>query len=132
MGTNYYLEENVCGCCKNPERTLHIGKSSGGWCFALQVLPEYNLTSLDAWKERMQRPESIIRDEYGTPVTFSEMLHTITDRSWTPQKEVSPEFYRTNHAEPGPNGLVRHAISKDSRCVGHGEGTWDLIEGEFS
>ena len=36
-----------------------------------------------------------------------------------------------NYAEPGPNGLVRAKIN-GVHCIGHGEGTWDYITGEFS
>jgi len=36
-----------------------------------------------------------------------------------------------NQAEPGPDGLARHKVN-DGHCIGHGEGTWDLIIGEFS
>lgn len=39
-------------------------------------------------------------------------------------------FLASNHAEPGPNGLLRHKIGP--YCLGHGEGTWDLMPGEFS
>ena len=42
MGTNYYFEDSseVCECCGRGAESLHIGKSSGGWCFSLHVMPE--------------------------------------------------------------------------------------------
>jgi len=67
-----------------------------------------------------------------------EIIDVITNRSWKYKQEYPNTFYRTeadfhreNHSEPGPNNLVRHKID-DVHCIGHGEGTWDLITGEFS
>src|SRR5450631_1105933 len=37
MGTNYYLQLPGCDHCNRAGDRLHIGKSSGGWCFALHV-----------------------------------------------------------------------------------------------
>jgi hypothetical protein len=36
MSTNYYLHEYV----STDPKILHIGKSSGGWCFSLHVVEE--------------------------------------------------------------------------------------------
>ena len=36
MGTNYYLEFNVCEHCGKPEEVKHLGKSSMGWTFSFQ------------------------------------------------------------------------------------------------
>jgi hypothetical protein len=40
MGTNYYLVN------KETDERLHIGKSSGGWCFALRVHHDRHIDSL--------------------------------------------------------------------------------------
>lgn len=38
MGTNYYLyEKPACACCGREFGSKHIGKSSGGWCFSLEM-----------------------------------------------------------------------------------------------
>jgi hypothetical protein len=79
-----------------------------------------------------------IVDEYGRVLTVTEMMDEITVRSWD-RKMTYPnqtyvseaEFHRQNHSEPGPNGLVRHQIDR-KHCIAHGEGTWDLIVGDFS
>ncbi len=42
----------------------------------------------------------------------------------------TPLEYMQNHAEPGPNNLARHSVGIG--CDAHGEGTWDLIMGNFS
>lgn len=49
MGTNYYLQKNVCGCCGRPEKQIHIGKSSAGWAFALRVYPHDGIKDYDDW-----------------------------------------------------------------------------------
>lgn len=114
---------------------LHIGKSSGGWCFALHVTD--TIHSLDDWKVKWV--EGVIRDEYEREYTQNEMLRIITVRSRPEPVRISPldPFYKNvdhflarNHAELGPHNLLRHKIG--SNCRGHGDGTWDLIEGEFS
>lgn len=142
MGTNYYLYKDVCPVCKRGDDPLHIGKSSAGWCFGLHVYPEASweteqvIEGLDAWKALWAQEGSIIKDEYGDIVTAEQMENIVTKRSTThtyPDMfyKTAEEFYEENHAAPGPNGLARHRI--DGRfCIGHGEGTWDLLVGEYS
>lgn len=127
MGTNYYLHEDTCPHCGRGPESLHIGKSSFGWCFGLHVIPEENLDSLEAWRARW--PAGIIKDEYGETITPEEMLRVITEREWA-GRPMGETNMAENCAEPGPNKLLRHAIGR--YCVGHGEGTWDLVPGEFS
>lgn len=110
MGTNYYLEEkSPCECCGRGYPPLHIGKSSAGWNFSLHVI-EGEIETLDQWKERWSKEGVRIVNEYGDTLTPDEMLKVITQRSH-------------------PLGLLRHT---GSLVVGHGEGTWDYITGEFS
>ena len=134
MGTNYYLHLNPCPCCGREDEAWHIGKSSGGWCFALHIFG--NIETLEDWKKAFYNPETKIVNEYDEEISPEEMLKIITKRSW-PNRSVPfdfdswEEFHRVNHSEPGPNGLLRHKIG-DGRCVGHGLGTYDYIQGDFS
>jgi hypothetical protein len=114
MGTNYYFHEKpACPCCEREFESVHIGKSSGGWCFSLHVVPELGINSLDDWRARWIKPGSSILNEYGDKVPIDEMESIVTDRVWRGE-------------EPR-----RHDV--DGRhCVGRGEGTWDLIASEFS
>jgi hypothetical protein len=132
MGTNYYFyKKPPCGHCGRPFDRLHIGKSSGGWCFTLHVIPEMGINDLEDWEKVWQAPGAYIENEYGYRITFNEMKRIITDRSWPPKhKSINQEWYDRNHSEPGPNGLARHKIGMG--CVKHGAGTWDCVEGEFS
>jgi hypothetical protein len=152
MGTNYYFIKNPCPTCGHGEEKLHIGKSSGGWCFSLHVIPDYEwityskikqvgINSLDDWKQFLMDTEGYIQNEYGDDVSYIEMLSTITDRSFphsfddcarfhTVHYGSEEAFHASNHSERGPNNLLRHRLGR--YCVGHGEGTWDLIPGEFS
>jgi hypothetical protein len=130
MGTNYYWIADACPHCHRGSR-IHIGKSSAGWCFGLHVGAgdeDSAPTDLDGWRERWNRPGSAIVDEYGEVVTPEEMERRVTDRWWHRRGDFD---YASNSAVMGPNGLARHRI--DGRfCIGHGEGTWDLLVGEFS
>lgn len=131
MGTNYYLITKICQHCNRAGEEKHIGKSSGGWHFALHVEPEDDIATLDDWKALFAQPDSKIFDEYGKEITVDEMLKIITERSWQRKNDWPKEQYEQNHAQPGINGLVRHKI-EPGHCVSHGEGTWDCIVGEFS
>ena len=128
MGTNYYLHTETCAHCGRGDEPLHIGKSSCGWCFSLHVgdgCPD----SLAEWQVKWK--SGIIKDEYGRIIAPDKMLDTITNRKWNHPAETDPAFYRRNSAEPGPGGLLRHSMAL-GHCVGHGEGTYDLVQGVFS
>jgi hypothetical protein len=129
VGTNYYLETDVCPHCGTSKGRLHIGKSSAGWCFSLHVDSDEGVHDLDDWRARWSAPNSRIVDEYGREVTVADMERTITGRSW-PKLPGSEFNWTRNEAEPGPDNLIRHQLN--DRCIGHGAGTWDLIIGEFS
>ena len=140
MGTNYYLQNGICQCCHKPDSTRHIGKSSGGWCFSLHVYPEEGINNLDDWKKLFAKPNIAILNEYDEEVSVEEMLTIITKRKWRPRDEFPnpfyrcatwEEFHRRNYSQDGPNNLLRHQILKD-HCIGHGEGTYDYIVGDFS
>jgi hypothetical protein len=121
MGTNYYLETNICPHCGRFEE-LHIGKSSAGWCFALHVYPNKGITTLADWIP-LFATESI-RDEYGGKVSPTKLIDIITDRSWP--GPIEPD----SDTVPGPNNLLRHKLG--SFCIGHGAGTYDYCIGDFS
>jgi len=141
MGANYYLvtdePENCseCGQTTGDYEKLHIGKSSAGWCFGLHVIEDLGLNSLDDWMPFLEEGE--ISSEYGDIVSCKSMLALIKDRSRNNSTKIPmgysswDEFHRLNHSIDGPCNLLRSAID-GSHCVGHGEGTWDLIASEFS
>ncbi len=128
MSTNYYFQNKPCSHCGfiDDNSILHIGKGSGGWCFALHVMPEEGIETLDDWKRLLEDPDKEIVDEYGDKIEREKMLQIITQRSW-PRR---PEEYGP-YSEPGPNNLHRHKLHPGF-CIGHGEGTWDYMVGEFS
>lgn len=132
MGTNYYLHKQTfpaCECCGRPAEVerLHIGKSSGGWCFLLHVEPEEGIHDLLDWVALWRSPGALIRDEYGRETSPEKMLCTIVSRGG--EIGASVPLIRGG-GEPGPRGLFRTPIA--GTCIGHGEGTWDLKVGEFS
>lgn len=133
MGTNYYLRKDCCDKCGKPEEEINIGKSSHGWCFALHVTEE--IKTMDDWLVLFDDEKNKIFDEYNREVSVDDMKSIILDREGC--RLVPHSFYATieyfyekNNAEPGPNNLTRSKIG--GHCVGHGDGTYDLITGEFS
>lgn len=137
MGTNYYWTPgkciNPCAHCSGAD-DIHIGKSSGGWCFSLHVYPDDGVKTLSDWEERFWRDGSRIKNEYGEPVMPHGMVAIITEREW-PRGSVPPQyvswdqFHEFNESMDGPDGLLRHKIMHG--CIGHGEGTWDYFTGDF-
>ena len=131
MGTNYYLRlpTQKCPTCGHGEDVeLHIGKSSGGWCFALHVVPERGLNTLNDWRNLWDHYGEI-RNEYGDVVTREDLEDIITKRSWPREPEAMSHY--GPYAERGPGNLMRHKTD-GVHCIGHGDGTWDYIQGEFS
>lgn len=126
MGTNYYIKENPCPTCGHGEE-VHIGKSSAGWCFALRVYPDKGINTLEDWKPLFENGN--IRTEYDSPVSPAEMLDEITNRSRERPPAWSDAEWKQNCAEPGPNNMIRASLSYN--CIGHGDGPWDYIAGEF-
>lgn len=127
MGTNYYWhKEPPCPHCGRNDEGTHIGKSSAGWCFSLHIYPHEGIADLPDWQEKWKT--GVIKNEYDELVTADEMTRTITERG---RGDRPKDFnYARNQAEPGPNNLLRHSIGR--YCAGHGAGTWDLINGDFS
>jgi hypothetical protein len=152
MGTNYYLHQKTALPEPDHEVILHIGKSSGGWCFSLHVMPELGINSLQDWIDLIEARTSaglvVIKNEYDEEVSLQDLLNVITkrhgfasiDENFKKGSELmlptwnyrdAEHFLDRNHAIRGPNNLLRHR--NDGRlCIGHGEGTWDLCTGEFS
>jgi hypothetical protein len=140
MGTNYYWypasRVDTCLHCGQEKiveiEKRHIGKSSGGWTFALHVYPENSIKTLLDWIREWFTKKGDILDEYGNRVIVIQMLQVIIDRGNCNNERIqSKEWYRENHAIKGPKGLARRT---GDWVVGYGEheGTWDCCIGDFS
>lgn len=129
MGTNYYIwVDTADGECEK----IHIGKSSMGWVFSLRIYENKNILSLYDWMPVILNTNHVIRDEYDRNITAAEMLRTITCRGREEPGNWTTADFAMNHAEPGPNNLVRHRQASDyGRTTTHGEGTWDYMDYEF-
>lgn len=141
MGTNYYLELNKCKYCGKSQEIKHIGESSLGWCFALHVYPEDDINDLDDWINLLESKDdvySIIKNEYDEIIDFGVMLSIIKVRQgnkWEDSKtgllyKTKEQFHKMNNSMDGPNNLMRRKID-GTYCIGHGQGTWDLVTGDF-
>jgi len=85
MGTNYYAITGRkikvtcdCGFEHEIEERLHIGKNSYGWMFTLHCVPEKGIFELKDWMPILK--EARIKNEYGEPVTYKQMMNTILKR----------------------------------------------------
>lgn len=158
MGTNFYLlEKPACDHCgRGATEGLHIGKSSGGWCFSLHVYPPdgretYKLSDYGLGVASIMSPKDWeplfkkygVIDEYGRQVEPDEMMSIITDRlpTYGVEVDVHRRYYPNQPPGQGPHEggaiekdgrcLIRHQVDH-SHCIGIGDGTWDMIVGEFS
>lgn len=131
MGTNYYLRSKPCPCCGHSKEERHIGKSSFGWCFALHVYPADGIENWEKWQTLIEGEGVVIVNEYEESVPAKFMVEIITERMRETPSQMTPDQLRANQAEYGPNHLLRRRV--DGRyCIGHGEGTYDYIVGDFS
>lgn len=150
MGTNYFAEITPnCAHCGSKGERLHIGKSSGGWCFSLRVYIQgesesaegiFDITTLDEWYEYLS--DKRVFDEYDNECSLDVLRDVIENRQGSSEFDKPyerdtfrnyaswKEFHSRNHSEPGPRGLLRHQIG--FLCIGHGSGTWDYMHKEFS
>jgi hypothetical protein len=108
MDTNYYLERTLCTHCGSKE-TLHIGKASCGWAFALHADDE--IKSLFDWKKLLFKTNVKITDEYGYCYSAESMLDII---------------YRDHLHSKRRNRKV-----DGTHCIKNELG-YDLVIGEFS
>lgn len=75
MGTNYYVVDNVCECCKRYDEKYHIGKKSYGWAFSFHGYKYDGLTTWQKWKEYLV--DKIIYDEYGDKIDYTDFVNLI-------------------------------------------------------
>ena len=131
MGCNYYVRTNPCVHCGRGDDQIHIGKSSAGWVFSLCWDEWSDRQDFPAWEKFLRENADAIYDEYGEKVELDVMLAIITQRKHGRiAGNDEDEWYRANHAVRGPNGLARHQLG--DYCKAHGEGTWDMVPGDFS
>lgn len=73
MGTNYYIELNFCDKCERYD-SIHIGKSSFGWKFAIEIHEEY----YNNFKDFVEfvRDKTIL-DEYDKKISFDDFMNMI-------------------------------------------------------
>ena len=134
MGTNYYAVKGewlpevsdwghpLYGLIQDGSgraALIHIGKSSGGWCFSLHVMPEQGISNLADWRalvERLLADGWRIEDEYRDSVTLEELWNIVERKGWDADRQKS---------------LKRHMVD-ETHCIGNGEGFYDYIVGEFS
>lgn len=79
MGTNYYAQINKCKVCGKPDDEIHIGKSSYGWRFNIQI----NFDFYKDWDEFIsfiKRKDVKIYDEYKTEISPEDLLSLIESK----------------------------------------------------
>ena len=119
---------------RGTEEFIHIGKSSLGWCFSLHVVPEFEINTYEDWVRMFIDPDRIIISEYNEVIPYTKMISIITARARPDPCTWDAARLARNYAEHGPGNLIRYRIDHERvhGCVGHGEGTFDYITGEFS
>lgn len=115
------------GCEHIIDETLHIGKYSRGWKFALHIIPEKNINGLNDWKNILQNGK--IKDECGREISYDEMLTKIVGEykdKGLDQAIVHCDFNKSIVVDLNDN---LNYIIEDELCK---DGSYVLVEGEFS
>jgi hypothetical protein len=115
MGTNYYVVDNVCECCKRYDEKYHIGKSSWGWAFTFQGYKYDGLTSWQKWKDYLK--DKKIYDEYGELVDYDWFI-------WFVETEKAPNFVNPD------NGRKNLVHNDEGRKEGWFNPEWDWDDPE--
>ncbi len=79
MGTNYYAGINKCEGCGKFEEKIHLGKSSFGWRFGVEIQEEYYKDFYE-FEKFITQPEIIIMDEYGEVISATDLLILIESK----------------------------------------------------
>lgn len=98
---------------------IHVGKSSGGWNFLLHVYPEQDIKTLSDWKALAER---LIAD--GWRFESEDRKEISADALWRVVERADyrdSDLMHMRRSKPSPN-----------YCIGHGEGYYDYIIGDFS
>ena len=109
MGTNYYLNTDVCPHCERAKDHIHVGKSSMGWPFLFRGYREFPpdgvphpITSAVEWRQFIQQAAAMgarLYDEYGQQVDIGEFFGMI---------EGMIELKRTETRGPNACANYRH------------------------
>ena len=78
MGTNYYLQTDVCQCCGRPKEILHIGKSSCGWKFSFRVYE--NIKNVADWIRLIEDKDNTIKDYYDEKISSAAFIDLIDSK----------------------------------------------------
>lgn len=76
MGTNYYARVNACDKCGLSKEEIHIGKSSWGWKFKIEIQEEF-YNDYPSFIKFIQSSVIRIFDEYNREKTFEDLLETM-------------------------------------------------------
>ena len=78
MGTNYYARINTCDKCKRHEE-IHIGKSSFGWRFGVEIHEEYYKNTKELFDFLTQANVELF-NEYGEQVAVKDFITLIENK----------------------------------------------------
>ena len=145
MSINIYFDVGHCSCCGRADAEYHVGKFNAGWVFALHLIPEEGLNTLQDWTDlittlRKDGNALSIHDDYGNRMSWNHVLSKIaahhSSTAWEDRIYdfagmcTEEKFHQANLSERGPDNLLRRKID-GAYCVSHGP-KWDGIVGNFS
>ena len=125
MGTNYYLmlrRRQHCPSCGAQVASeldrLHVGKSSGGWAFALRQDPDLGLWD---WSDYRRLFETFPPGDAWFEDEYSEVFNA---------DQVQAVVFREDRAAP-ENGEWRRMTHAEGAVGRHSSRPVDYVQGEF-
>lgn len=110
--------------------TYHIGKSSVGWRFLLQVYPEQGINNLKDWKKLFGKND--IYSECNEQLTKKDMINIITKRKPLDNFKNKTSYISSDgETYEIRNGLIVHPL-KYHIIDNSAKETYDVCEGDFS
>jgi len=79
MGTNYYAYIDICEHCGRSDPAIHLGKSSVGWRFCIEIQKEYYI-NWHEFNQFIRRINVTIRDEYNDTVAADDLVTLIMNK----------------------------------------------------
>ncbi len=109
MGTNYYANINCCKHCGRPEEKIHIGKSSFGWKFLIDMNDSEYYKSFEEFISFISNKDIRLISENNDEISWEDLLGLI--KSKKDGKDHCEEYPEDKFADCNEASLLKGGFS---------------------